>query len=132
MRDQGQKALGWIVSHPADFALLTAQRARLFWLPSRSLWSPASPGASLKAVFAVSTAVLAFAGLLWMVGTGQRHAWILVSAVIGPSVLYAITHVDPRHRYVVYGLTTLVAADVCHRLAILLSRWLARADATRA
>jgi hypothetical protein len=133
MREQRRKALGWIAAHRAGFALLTAQRIRLFWLPPRSLWSPASPGASFKAAVAVSTALLAFAGLVWMVVRRQRYAWILVSAVIGPSVLYVITHVDPRHRYVVFGLTTLVAADTFHRLSgVVLSGRFKQADASGA
>lgn len=131
MQEQREKALEWIAGHPAGFAWLTAQRFRLFWLPPRSLWAPASPGAGLKAAVAVSTALLAFAGLLWMVVRRQRYAWILVSAVIGPSVLYVITHVDPRHRYVVFGLTTLVAADTLHRLSrLVLSGGLKQAAAT--
>jgi hypothetical protein len=82
---------------------------------------------------AVSTALLAFAGLVWMVVRRQRYAWILVSAVIGPSVLYVITHVDPRHRYVVFGLTTLVAADTFHRLSgVVLSGRFKQADASGA
>jgi hypothetical protein len=124
MHEKLAVATEWISSHPAQFAALTARRFRLFWFPPPTLWSPGSPGAALKAAVSISTALFAFCGLTWHVLRRHEHAWILVSALIGPSLLYVITHIDPRLRYAVFGLTTLVCADAGHRLLrVAASRW---------
>jgi hypothetical protein len=126
MAGRMREATGWITAHPGEFLRLSVVRFRLFWFPPQDLWAPGSPGVALKAIVATLAAALMFTGLVIMAWRRQSTVWILSSAVLGPSVMYVVTHIDPRYRYVVSGLTMLIAVETV--------RWLidsVRASRTR-
>jgi hypothetical protein len=119
MQEKQRVAVKWIREHPQRFASLTLVRLRLFWFPPTDLWTPFSSGRLLKAGVASTAGALALIGVLWMIAAGQTEGWILGGVLLGSSLTYAVTHVDPRHRYPVAGLFILVAL---HTLALASAR----------
>ena len=111
MRDKLELASAWISRHPDRFINLTLHRIRLFWFPSSDLWSPSSPGRVLKSLAFSITAAAAWGNLIRLMLMRNPYRWLWLSALIGPSLSYAITHVDPRYRYPIFGLTILLACD---------------------
>ncbi len=111
MRDKLGLASAWISRHPDRFINLTLHRIRLFWFPSSDLWSPSSPGRVLKSLAFSITAAAAWGNLIRLMLMRNPYRWLWLSALIGPSLSYAITHVDPRYRYPIFGLTILLACD---------------------
>ena len=112
MAARGQEAIDWIRANPGRTFELTLQRTRLFWLSPPELWAPSSPGRLVKAAIFSVIGLLALLALAILVVRGQDYAWLLVAAATGPSFLYLITSVDPRYRYPVFALTTLLACDL--------------------
>jgi hypothetical protein len=117
MREKRDAAVNWIRSHPREFLELSLRRFRLFWFPTVDLWSTTSAGRGFKAAVFSVIGVLALAELVWLLVNRHRHAALLFCAALGPSIPYIVTHVDPRYRYPVFGLTTLLAACFVTRIA---------------
>jgi hypothetical protein len=122
MRDKQHVALRWIADHPAEALRLTMLRFRLYWFPTTDLWYPGgAPSRGLKATIigsaglkATIIGLISAAALLHLAYLAvARHdrAWLLTAAVVGPSLIYMVTHVSLRYRYLTFGLCTLLAFD---------------------
>jgi hypothetical protein len=122
MREQQEIALDWIADHPDDFAALCGRRFLLFWFPppAMCLQSLSFVGTAVSALFRV-TAVLSLVGLLWLILTRHRYRWLIATGLLGPALVYIITHVLIRYRYPVFFLSMLVAWELVFILASLLS-----------
>jgi hypothetical protein len=118
MREQQQKALGWVADHPGTFAALCGRRFLLFWFPTPDMCMHARPrvGLAVSVLFRV-TAALALLGLPWLFWTRHRSRWLLTAGLLGPSLVYVITHVLIRYHYPVFHLSLLAAAEVAFLLA---------------
>lgn len=114
MRDKQRTATLWMAAHPAETLSLTLTRFRLYWFPRADLWPSDSPGSGVKmAVFGL-TGLASLLGLCRLVLRRNDRAWLFVSATVGPSLAYMITHIDMRYRYPSFGLCTLLAFDFLH------------------
>jgi hypothetical protein len=112
MQEKQTAALHWMAYHPRQTLELTARRVRLYWVPPVEMWPGAGADNYFKAmVFALLglAALTALAGRL--LGRCER-AGLLAAAVLGPSLIHLVTHVDPRYRYPVFGLTAVLAAHL--------------------
>jgi hypothetical protein len=111
MKEKQQMAVQWMKDNPGKAFKLTLTRFRLFWFPTKDAW----PRSSAKSLY--KSLIFSLIGL-WMFGELFelllfRHPtrWLLAAAVIGPSLIYMVTHADPRYRYPVFGLSTLLACS---------------------
>lgn len=123
MKEKQSQALDWIAHHPGRFVELTANRFRYYWFPAADLWTPNAPLQGLRVwIFGIS-GLGALAGLVYLIGSRHRSRWLVAAAVMGPSLVYLITHVDSRYRYPTLALSVLLGCQ-----AILWSfHWLYRA-----
>ena len=90
-RRRGAVARAWIRSHPARFAILTAQRIRMYWFPD----------ADISASYARSIAFITLSGILGMLLLARRRqpiAVFLIGASLVYPVLYYFVQSDPRYR----------------------------------
>ena len=101
---------------------LDGLRFRLYWLPEKDLWPPRSPFRGLKSLFSSLVAVAALCELAYLAFGRHGRFWLLGAAVIGPSLIYMVTHVDPRYRYPTFGLCTLMGIDFLGSLLLLIAK----------
>jgi hypothetical protein len=120
MRGKQSLARAWIASHPGEFLELTARRFQLFWFPGEDLWPASSPGNWLKAVLFTFFGLGMFGELFCLFLTRHASRFLLAGAVLGPALVYLVTHVDSRYRYPVFGLS----AVLCAHLGVRVLRWL--------
>jgi hypothetical protein len=116
MREKQRVAMRWIADHPIQMLRLTLARFRLFWLPSADLWAAQTSVVKLKAGLMDFISIAALLDLIWLVNSKNKRAWLFGAALIGPSLIYMVTHVDPRYRYPTFALSTLLAVDFLIRL----------------
>ena len=90
MRESGRQALDWIEANPADFARLTAQRVRIFWLGPTDDPVMAIAFLALAALAAVG-AVLALRRL-----RAAGSAVLLIPLLTYPLIYYVVPW---QHRY---------------------------------
>jgi hypothetical protein len=116
MHEKGKQAKDWIGSNPGRFAWLTACRARWFWFPNgymvvgdRCKW--------VAPLYWLSTLGM-LGGLIHVFRTGNPHRWLLVAAIVGFYMPYAVTHVDVRYRYPLAGLIGLLCCDFAVRVGL--------------
>jgi hypothetical protein len=126
MREKQNLGLHWIAGHPGRFVLLTVQRFRYFWFPAADLWEPDDPRGFWKALAFGVAGGGCLLGLAWLFRARETYRWLLLAAVVGPSLPYMIVHVEARYRYPTQCLTVLLACDVVFRLAVSLRSWLRR------
>jgi len=112
MREKTHMAFRWISENPRRFATLTAQRIRFFWFPPVDIWPPGASLRSVKSGIFSLTGFAAFLGLGGLFLVRNEYRWLLASALIGPSLLYCLTHVQMRYRYPVWGLTILLGFNL--------------------
>jgi hypothetical protein len=112
MRLQQQEALDWVRHEPLRFACLTVRRFQLYWLPTSDAWSPDVSLRGPRAVFSSMVGLGGLLGLAWQVRRGTSSRWLLVAAVLGPSAVYFITHVNPRYAYPTFALAAVIACDL--------------------
>ncbi len=114
MQERFRLAREWILTHPWRFTALTLRRIRLFWLPPPNLWSQSQSTRMriLKSVFFSISAIAAVGNLFRLHLAKNGYSLLWMSAMIGPSLIYMITHVDPRYRYPIFGLTVLMSCDL--------------------
>lgn len=117
MKDRQHEALHWIGTHPAEFIELTWHRFVLYWFPPPNLWSSSSTGRGVKSLIFVFIGAAAFIELIWLLVVRQRQALLLSAAAMLPGLPYFVTHVDPRYRYPVFALSTLLAFDLLWRMS---------------
>jgi hypothetical protein len=112
MRQKQATAMRWMAANPRRTAELTARRFVLYWLPPVEMWPGPAAGNVFKAVVFGLVGMGALAALAGRLLFRAERAGLLVAAVLGPSLIHLVTHVDPRYRYPVFGLTTLLAAHL--------------------
>ena len=112
MHDKSRMARQWIAENPHKFALLTLQRFQLFWFPSTDMWRPDVPLRRWKSGIMIVAALGAFCEIVRLFVARNEYRWLLVSALFCPSFLYLITHVDPRYRYPVFGVSVLLTCNL--------------------
>jgi hypothetical protein len=120
MKRKQRQALEWICAHPEEFLSLCVERVRLFWFPPPDLWTNSRPVCLLKTVFYNVFALCMFAELLFLFVTRHSTRFLWLGAVLGPSLIYLVTHVDARYRYPVFALSALLGCSFGLRAA----RWL--------
>lgn len=111
MREKGQEARAWIAANPGAFAHLTLERLRLYWLPPESLWDAGSPGRWLKPWVFGGLSVAGFLGLAGLFRNRHPYRWLFLALLLGPSLIYVLTHVNPRYRYFTFWVSALLACD---------------------
>lgn len=106
-------AVEWMGGHPRQFASLTAQRVRLFWVPQRSH--------SILALAQWGLAIFAAVGLLVL----RRHpaGWLLAAIWSTYPLLYYLVQTDPRYRYPIEWSIFLAAAAGASPLLERVNRW---------
>jgi hypothetical protein len=116
MREKQAQAVAWITAHPGEFARLCLRRVQIFWFPSADLWPPSTPAREMKAAIWSLTGLGTIVGLLLLLVRRHPHAVLLLSAAIGPSLVYLITHVDSRYRYPIFAVSLLLCFEAVHQL----------------
>ena len=109
MASRMTEAITWIRHHPGQFLRLTIWRARLFWFPTIDLWNPSVLARQLRAIVICVISGCALAGIAILWARSKSFGLLHFGAMFGPSLVYLITHVDPRYRYIVMWNTTLLA-----------------------
>jgi hypothetical protein len=116
MKAKMTAALDWIQHNPTRAAALVVARFRHFWFPSTALWAEGSTMRGLKSVIMSVIGIAALLGLIRLLVVRQDQSWLIAAAMLGPSLIYMITHVDVRYRYPISGLSTLVAVSLADAL----------------
>jgi hypothetical protein len=112
MRSRQAEATAWIKAHPLDALRLTASRWRHYWFPGVDM---SSRGSSFRGVRSLADCLLGAAALgqLVLLARGRRgRYWLLAAALVGPCLIYLVTHVEMRYRYPTYGLCVFLAVDL--------------------
>jgi hypothetical protein len=117
-RRKGRLAMQWITQNPRRFAALTVQRFLLFWFPPADAWAATTTHPEARSLLLLVTALGAFAGVLWLMLVRDQNRWIVISALIGSSLIYYFIHINFRYRYPIWGLSVLLS---CHFLWALAS-----------
>jgi len=122
MRDKQRQALEFIGCDPVRFLALTAHRFQYYWFPGPDMWSPNAPGRLFKACAYCLIGCGTLAALTYMFCAGHPYRWLVAAAVIGPSLVYMVTHVDPRYRQPTFGLSVLLTCEIGYHMATTLFR----------
>jgi hypothetical protein len=115
MKEKQRLSIQWIKENPGRAAKLTLKRFRLFWFPPTDAWPRSSPFILYKSLIFSLIGLWMFGELLELMLFRHSSRWLLAAAVLGPSLVYLITHSDPRYRYPVFGLSTLLACSFLSR-----------------
>jgi hypothetical protein len=110
-RQKSRQAIQWISQNPRRFAALTAQRFLLFWFPPADAWAAMTTSPVARSFLLLVTALGAFAGTAWLTLTGNPYRWLILSALIGPSLSYYFVHVNFRYRYPIWALSVLLSCQ---------------------
>jgi hypothetical protein len=124
MLEKKLAAIQWMRTNPSKTLKLTAHRFRLFWFPSIQMWIPSSPARGLKAASFTLIGFFGLMELMRLVIARHDRAWLLMAVVVGPSLIYLLTHVDPRYRYPVFPLTSLLAFHFVFSVGQMMTRGL--------
>jgi hypothetical protein len=111
MREKLHQALAWIREHPRRFVDLTLTRAQLYWFPPADMWTPTTSARGLKATFWCLTSLGVLIGAIELLRRRQSYAWILLAGILGPALVYMITHVDVHYRYPALALSVLLCCE---------------------
>jgi hypothetical protein len=100
------KSMEWIRANPGMFAWLTCQRFRWYWFPGIDLapdvpsnWFPPRDLLLGTAIWYDVLGAGSFLGASLLLLTRQKFRWHYWALLLGPSLAYMTTHVDPRYRY---------------------------------
>ncbi|HKX27553.1 MAG TPA: hypothetical protein VJ302_07670 [Blastocatellia bacterium] len=115
MREKQHMAVQWMKEHPGKALELTLARFRFFWFPPEDEWPRSSNLRLYKSLFFSLIGLWMFGELTVLILSRHPRAWLLACFVIGPSLIYMVTHADPRYRYPVFGLSALLACHFCFR-----------------
>jgi hypothetical protein len=116
-RQKSRLAMEWISQNPRRFAALTVQRFMLFWFPPVDAWAPTTTYPGVRSCLLWITALGAFCSALWLALAGNPYRWLILSALIGPSVIYYFIHVNFRYRYPIWAISVLLTCQFFCALA---------------
>lgn len=111
MKERRDEAVAWIAADPIRFLKLTGARIAAFWVPPPAAFPGYSGLGEWARVLAFGSIGLAawlaivFAGI-----RGLGTVGILASFLAGPTLVYAVTHVDLRYRMPIEPIATLMAS----------------------
>jgi hypothetical protein len=116
----GAAARSWIISHPADVAVLSLRHLREFYFPPTSRFAGAEPnGRPFEASIWVSlTNLVGLLALLSGLIQGRKGYGMLATCLFCITLTYIWTSPTPRYTYLVYGPLLFLAADGIVRLWI--------------
>jgi hypothetical protein len=118
MRGKQRLAMDWIRENPGEFTSLCFQRFRLFWFPPTDLWDATAPQMNVvKAVCYSLFGLGMFGEMFFLIFTRHAGRWLWPAALLGPSLVYLVTHVDARYRYPVFALSALLGCSFLMRTA---------------
>jgi hypothetical protein len=116
MRGKQRLGMEWIRAHPGEFLALCLQRFRLFWFPPADLWDGTTPRIDqLKALCFSLFALGMFGEMIFLICKRHASRWLWPAVVLGPSLVYLVTHVDARYRYPVFTLSALLCFSLVMR-----------------
>jgi dolichyl-phosphate-mannose-protein mannosyltransferase len=116
-RQKGRLAMQWITQNPRQFAALSIKRFLTFWFPPADAWAATTTRPEARSLLLLVTALGAFAGVVWLTLAGSTYRWLVLSALIGPSLIYYFIHVNFRYRYPIWGLSVLLSCYFISALA---------------
>jgi hypothetical protein len=106
-REKMQKAVAWILAHPAKFARLTLLRAWYFWTAPTRWTAAAGRQAQMPVLYAMS-GLAAFG--LWRLLRIERTAGLQLAALgLGFSFIYYFVQFENRYRYPIFWSLLLLA-----------------------
>jgi hypothetical protein len=126
MREKQHEALEWIGNHPGRFAELTANRFGYYWMPPEHMWSPSASMRAFRAPVYCLAGLGSFLCLAYLVIGGHGSRWLVGAALIGPSLVYLITHVDMRYRYLTFAISVLLTAHLVVEVGMRVGRHFGR------
>lgn|GEM_PF-1864702 len=112
MKEKQHQAVQWMKENPGRAAELVVKRFRLFWFPPIDEWTSASPYRLYKSLAFTLISLWMFIEVIKLFLFQHPYKWLLSAAVIGPSLIYMVTHADTRYHYPVFGLSLLFACNV--------------------
>jgi len=112
MREKQRDALRYMSEHPAETMRLTLARTRHYWFPKSDMWSPRTTARHLKSLIYGLVGAGALLNLVYLAATKHDRTWLFAAALIGPSLVYLMTHIHPRYCYPTFGICTLLAFDL--------------------
>ncbi len=101
-RSKQQEAVAWIASHKQRFAVLTIERAWLFWFPRMQR--------KVQTVCEAIVSLLGFCGLVLAFHRRLLIFWICLPAFTLFPAIYYIVQASPRYRFPIEPLMFLFAA----------------------
>lgn len=90
MRAKRKQALAWITTHKLRFLQLTAERFRLFWIPTMRR--------PFQMLGEASLTILGLSGLVLLFRSRKPYAWIFGPAIVLYPLVYYLIQVTPRYR----------------------------------
>ena len=103
-----QEAVAWISSHKQRFAVLTAERALLFWFPGMQR--------TVQTICEAIISVLGFCGLVLAARRRLLIFWICLPAFMLFPAIYYIVEASPRYRFPIEPIMFLFAAAIVDAL----------------
>jgi hypothetical protein len=106
-RENTQRALEWIQTHPAHFAALTLRRVQIFWVGESPTTDPrrtdglspkGDPSSWIKFVAYALSGVAAVVGL-FVVRMAARLRWLSAASFVLFGAPYYLSHVSERYRF---------------------------------
>ena len=110
MKARGAEARAWITENPLQFAKLVIRRVQLFWFPGSDLWGDRSLATLVKCFGAGVVSLLGLLGLASLFRAKHKYRLMVLLAILGPTLIYYFTHVNPRYRYPITGLLVLMSS----------------------
>jgi hypothetical protein len=115
MKEKQKIAVQWMKENPKKAAELTLNRFRLYWFPPTDAWTRSSPYRIYKSLIFCIIALWMFGEIFELLLFKHPYRWLLAASALGPCIIYLITHSDPRYRYPIFGLSTLLACNFLYR-----------------
>ncbi len=106
-------AISWISENPGAFSRLSLSRFQYFWFPGPSMCLQSNPFiGKLISIFLATVSTLSFFSLIRKWIRKDPYAWMWTASLLGPSLIYIVTHVTfTRYRAPIHGISLILACD---------------------
>jgi hypothetical protein len=111
MKEKQRQALAWITSHWRRFAWLTGRRIWLFWFSFDESWYRPDGRLRLQGRSQGLIGLGLFLELLRLVRKRHPAGLLLACTIVAMGLPYFVTHVEPRYRLPIFGVSVLAACD---------------------